>query len=420
MKNQIFVQIAAYRDPELPKTIQHLFKTAKYPRNIIVGVCHQYCNNDSYILQMSKYENHPNIKMINIPYTMSKGVGWARSLLNQLYTDEKYILQLDSHHRFANNWDVELIEMIENLNDQKAILSSYPYSYFPEKENHNDQYIPDTNCLQIVTDKFVDHNAVLQLKPVHVYNAGKPFNARFLAGGFIFAYGDFVINCPYDPDIYFLGEELTLSIRAFTHGYNLYHPHINLIWHEYTRTNKPKNWEDHNKSKFGKESWTKLNDKSKLRIDSLLFGKKNVNMGKYCLGTKRTLHEYEEYAGVDFKNRLIHPRTLQNKFPPIYIDYQNKNTMNPQRYQIKQNVKDFFQYFQSIKSSEIEELNVVILSQSDNELYRKSYLHNKINIVDNIFILSITLNDVPTKLMIVIGIQDHFLRYVYEYDINLV
>ena len=39
-KDTIFVQIASFRDPELQYTLQDLFKKAKRPENIFIGICH--------------------------------------------------------------------------------------------------------------------------------------------------------------------------------------------------------------------------------------------------------------------------------------------------------------------------------------------------------------------------------------------
>jgi hypothetical protein len=38
----IFVQIAAYRDPELHPTVEDLFKKAKKPENITVSIAHDH------------------------------------------------------------------------------------------------------------------------------------------------------------------------------------------------------------------------------------------------------------------------------------------------------------------------------------------------------------------------------------------
>ena len=48
MKNTIFVQIASYRDPDLKNTLQSMIDNAKYPKNLVVGICRQYHPDDTF------------------------------------------------------------------------------------------------------------------------------------------------------------------------------------------------------------------------------------------------------------------------------------------------------------------------------------------------------------------------------------
>ena len=44
------------------------------------------------------------------------------------------------------------------------------------------------------------------------------------------------------------------------------------------------------------------------RLESMLLETNEIDMGIYGLGDKRTLKQYEQYAGVDFKEKLITDR----------------------------------------------------------------------------------------------------------------
>lgn len=63
----------------------------------------------------------------------------------------------------------------------------------------------------------------------------EPVPARFYSGHFTFADGIFAEEVQHDPTFYFHGEEITIAVRAYTHGYDSFHPHKILAWHEYTR-----------------------------------------------------------------------------------------------------------------------------------------------------------------------------------------
>ena len=86
---------------------------AKYPENLRIGIAWQHSLDDIWD-NLDQYKSDERFRIIDIDYKNSKGVCWARNAVQGLYDDEKYTLQLDSHHRFAKNWDEILINMLKN------------------------------------------------------------------------------------------------------------------------------------------------------------------------------------------------------------------------------------------------------------------------------------------------------------------
>ena len=124
----IFVQIAAFRDKELIPTLTDLFDKANEPENLHVCVCWQHSEEDVWdkIDNFSQWGD--NIEIIDINADDSKGVCWARNLIQQKYKSEDFTLQLDSHHRFVEGWDTELKNEILQLQLQgykKPLLTGY-------------------------------------------------------------------------------------------------------------------------------------------------------------------------------------------------------------------------------------------------------------------------------------------------------
>ncbi len=114
MNNKIFIQIASYRDPQLIPTIKDCIDKAKYPENLVFSIAWQHSNEDVWD-NLDEFKNDKRFKIIDINHKESQGACWARNLLQQKYDGEEYTLQLDSHHRFVENWDVECIDMIKQL-----------------------------------------------------------------------------------------------------------------------------------------------------------------------------------------------------------------------------------------------------------------------------------------------------------------
>ncbi len=113
MADKIFIQIPSYRDPELIPTIEDCLEKAKYPERLTFGICWQHHKEDEWD-NLDKYKDNPNFTIIDIPWNESKGLCWARASIQKLWKGEKYTLQLDSHHRFLQDWALLLsIVLIE-------------------------------------------------------------------------------------------------------------------------------------------------------------------------------------------------------------------------------------------------------------------------------------------------------------------
>jgi hypothetical protein len=123
--------------------------------------------------------------------------------------------------------------------------------------------------------------------------------------------GQFAKEVKHDPNYYFHGEEISIAARAFTHGYDIFHPNKVIVWHEYTRKGRTKQWDND-------PTWGQKNTRSHLR-NRKLFGMDNevqdVDFGEYGFGTERTLEDYEKFAGLDFSRRAITQDVVDNKLP---------------------------------------------------------------------------------------------------------
>lgn len=312
MNNKIFIQIASYRDPQLLPTIKDCIAKAKNPKNLVFSITWQHNIDDEWDT-LSEFKNDKRFKIIDIDYRDSQGACWARNLLQQNYNNEAYTLQLDSHHRFIENWDEECINMIKQLQSKghaKPLLTGYIPSFDPE----NDPAGRINEPWKMNFDRFIPEGAVFFL-PAAIDNWREltgPIPARFYSAHFCFTLGQFVLEVPHDPEYYFHGEEISIGVRAYTWGYDLFHTHKVIAWHEYTRNGRKKQWDDDPK-------WSTKNDTCHNR-NRILFGmdglEQNIDFGKYGFGPVRTLYDFEKYAGISFKNRSVTQYTLDNNLAP--------------------------------------------------------------------------------------------------------
>ncbi len=340
--NTIFVQIASYRDPQLIPTIESLVANSNHPENLKIVVCWQHGPDES-IKKFEKYNfeilesydvndeiihevelNKASIKLIDLHYLETHGACWARNKIQQHYNDEKYTLQLDSHHRFVPEWDTKVIKVLEDARSKdvpKPLLTAYLPSFNPENDPAERINLP----WKMNFDRFIPEGAVF-FRPATIDEWNEidaPVHARFYSGHFAFADGSFAEEVQHDPDYFFHGEEISIAARAFTHGYDLFYPHIVIGYHEYTRKGRIKVWDDHSTQQKNKgkitEDWRERNVKCHKR-NRILFGmdgedKNQIDFGKYGFGTVRSLKDYEWYSGLSFKLRGVTQTVLDDEYP---------------------------------------------------------------------------------------------------------
>lgn len=314
---KIFVAIASYRDPECQWTVKDLFAAATFPDRVFVGICWQFDSARDQDCFAVPYPRPEQVRVIDVTLQETRGACWAKSRALSLIEDENYILLIDSHMRFAKGWDVEMIETLFRTGNSRAFLSTYPAGYEPpDKRRFSTPRLAPVKFF----DRVMSQNSVLLEMP-------RPLESYLVAGGYLFGHREMFEQVPYDPHIYFIGEEITHAARYFTHGWDGYTPDKCLIHHYYSRKSSTKHWEDE------KDNWTKLNKASYKRVRHLLGIERTTDVDaltaieSYGLGDARSLTEFQAVIGVNFNAQLIDRKryesiasteaALANPIPPV-------------------------------------------------------------------------------------------------------
>ena len=374
---KIFVQIASYRDPELEKTIKSMIENSKKPNNLRIGICRQYHPEDGFDT-LNDYRKDKRFRILDILYSESKGVCWARNQVQQLYDGEEYTLQIDSHMRFEKNWDDTLIKMVKQLQKKgfpKPLLTGYVSSFNPE----NDPAERIQEPWRMAFDRFIPEGAVFFL-PETIPGWEKlkePVTSRFYSAHFAFTLGQFSTEVQHDPEFYFHGEEISIAVRAFTHGYDLFHPHKVVVWHEYTRKGRTKQWDDD-------KDWGNKNNLSHQK-NRQLFGMDNeeitMDFSTYGFGTERTLKDYEIYSGLRFSKRAVQQHTIDKNYPPNPTIYQSEEEWEASFASIFKHCIDIG--FDSVPETDYEYWVVAFHDENDNTIHRQDADIHEINRMKN-------------------------------------
>jgi hypothetical protein len=360
----IFIQIASYRDPQLIPTIKSAIENAKKPKNLVFGIARQFHPEDGFD-NLDEYRKDKRFRILDIPYLESKGACWARNQIQQLYGGETYTLQIDSHMRFEKDWDDGFIKMIKQLQKKgykKPLLTGYVSSFNPD----NDPQERVKEPWRMVFDRFIPEGAVFFLPETIPgwESLTEPVPSRFYSAHFCFTLGQFSIEVQHDPEYYFHGEEISIAARAYTHGYDLFHPHRTLIWHEYTRRGRTKQWDDD-------KQWGERNSHCHKK-NRALFGMDNeppMEHGIYGFGTVRSLKDYEKYSGLLFGKRAIQQETLDKKYPPNTYNFSSEDDW-------KKSFLSIFKHCIDIGYSQVPEDDydfwaVAFHDENDETIYRK-------------------------------------------------
>ena len=399
--DKIFVQLASYRDPQLVPTIVDALIKAKNPERLIFGICWQYDDTET----PDMYDNNPQFKVVKYHYSESQGLGWARNQTNSLLTDEKFTLQLDSHHRFAKNWDEMMVEDYEQAStvSKKPIISTYLTPFDVTKA---DECVCTFNPLPCLMSQYeFSPDRLLMSMPWYIQDykeRTKVIQARTISGHFYFVKSEFVKEVSYDPDIYFGGycEETTMSVRAWTSGYDIFSPYRQYIWHEYTRQGRPKHWEDHGiESKTEKTSGER--DILARKKTRQIFGQEDngIDLGIYGLGTERSLHDYEVFGGFDFKNNKIQDYTIKVNEPPNPLPWEDGFIVQKYNMTFEWDVN----FFKEHKFKKPKFLTLGVYNKSGAEVLRKDFRVEEepdyVNLKTNVYSIQVSSDSRPNKIL---------------------
>lgn len=312
MRPLIFVAIASYADPELPRTLEDCGAMARRPENLRFGICLQ--QDPDQPINVGRFRVDSRFRFIDRTVRESEGGPWARNLAQSLWRGEAYTLQVDSHMKFEPDWDARLIEMLESLPAEKPIITmNSPLFHYD-----NDGMLQRNFDMGVPTTKVSGWNEEGGWAPWFDFgkpNLQQPGRTRFVNGNFAFSRGQWNVEVPQDPDHYYWGEEFGITVRSFTWGYDLFLPSEVVAWHMLHRGAPPRRHWEH-----GEDVIQQRNAVAFERLRRLLYSAEGHNLGPFSLGRVRSLRDYEIYSGFDFCNKRAHPDVFTGTNPnPVTI-----------------------------------------------------------------------------------------------------
>ncbi|OQR88012.1 hypothetical protein ACHHYP_07704 [Achlya hypogyna] len=312
------VLVANYRDSDrCAETLASLFMQAARPDLIAVSIVDQitsdetpcyesYCNR----VGASRCLQHQLRRNATIDAMLATGPTAARFEAERAVdaARDTFVLSIDAHLLFVHHWDVLLKGEWAATGNAKAVLTTYPKS-----TDHAETLVgrllhaigisamPIMCRARIETDDadaMVQYGSALQLwLPVAPRT---PWLIAQLAGGFNFGLATTALavrNDPYTPYL-FHGEEYSKAARLFTHGFDMYAPRIDIVYHRYEARKVV--WERDWDTRY----W--IQQASRRRVRYLLglpvSTMSDVDLSeaaRFGLGNERSMAQFQRFSGID-------------------------------------------------------------------------------------------------------------------------
>ncbi len=285
--NKIFVNIASFRDTELPITVDNIISNAEYPDLLRIVVYEQNGPDDPSIFGIYPEKQ---VLVIKDHFSLAKGPTYARSIIQKKYNNEEYYLQIDSHMRTIKNWDTILKHMLD-LVPEPAVLTQYPPEYIQKSNEIDINKIRSGLYIQGfgIKDRFTR----IQSDLVDIKNRRNfPYTSKAWSACFSFSKGTIVKDAPYDSTFehLFFGEELDITLKLYTRGYYFFSPHISVFYTFFKRNYRRTYWED-----IPNSEREPLEEKSRHKLWKRIL---NNEIGPDAFGTVRTVDDYMKYAQI--------------------------------------------------------------------------------------------------------------------------
>lgn len=288
MKNEkILLLIPAYRDLELKGTIKSALKNADKPENLRFAILNQYGPETKDALSLFR-GSEKRFKIVEVPWQETRGLGWARHLLEDLYRDEEYVLQIDAHMVFGKGWDTIAKENMDWCHDEKGVISSYPIKY--EYDKNGKVVIETTERARVELypgkGRFDFDSGVIKVPE----GDKTVVQTLYATGGLEFYRGELLSEARYNTEIIFTGDEAVRSAQLFTFGYNIYQPVGLPIYHHYGRFEQHKFWKDMYEEPELKDYYIRINKRSDEIVDAIMSG--NIAGFEQYFGKERSIAEF--------------------------------------------------------------------------------------------------------------------------------
>ena len=275
---RIFVMTAAYEDAALRARIAQWFAAAASPDRVTIGVCAVY--RGASAAGWARIERRrEQVRVVCAHVNEARGRSWTRHVAARLWQGEPFVLQIDRLTRCRRGWDDRLLEQLDACDAPRPILTE-----------------------RAGASRFADDGSLLAaaLPPPR---RGAPLR-QTLTQGFLFADSRLLEDVPFDPEVYDENPGFTHAVRAWTAGWEFFA----LPGHrEFSDRGERLRW------------WHAPRPQHPAARD-------RAGVGAYALGVRRSVADWERFAGVDLQQQTISSAARRGEPSPRVGERRSRST----------------------------------------------------------------------------------------------
>lgn len=291
--SKILVSVVNYCDPEFVSTVKSLWDQSKNKDNLFFSLV-------SEDLQAYDFSFIPSSQISYRHFDISEyrgGLCWARNLALDVDFNYDFFMQFDSHTYASKDWDVDAITIYDIVNKKypgKNIIAHAPANY---------EYLDDGSIdFNVHPIRSMSAKMYQELIPgfnfphYEVLEDGEIRKAYWATCCYLFAPKEWVDEVGIDPTCSFNTEEISLSIKTFAKGWNIYSYGTRNTFHHMShrqvdgsitrQTKRP--WADNRRDDY----WNHV-DRASENLTMLMSGNANIPLSM--------VQSFFEKTGIDKK-----------------------------------------------------------------------------------------------------------------------
>ena len=311
VKNSIYVAISLLEyDPEITTTIWSCLANSSKTHDVTIGVA--YVSTDeawkTFTTDRQDLFTAPNVKIRHFPILQYYGIGKGRNAAYEMYAAENFVLQVDAHTYFSQDWDVSLINKYHDgqkiSNNRRTVITGVPepYWYSPEKSH---ELVFDENDVPGYAYWLFGWWWVKDAVPRWSHRDPRKVTPNLtrlveetgfapgikVCGAFMFAEAEIIDFIKLNGNFMFWEEEIVQSIDLIDAGYTIMYPFMpSPVRHFYS---------DDQTDETGRRAF--IDDvTAKIGAVGNVFDNMAKNMSDYFTANQNLdkIKTYEEYAGI--------------------------------------------------------------------------------------------------------------------------